>query len=85
MAIAGVPYGIPNDAVVAREHTQKVSCYVGCPDFAASVELHRILLTRLQYTPGGPYRRVNYDGTLGPPVTEVQIRGSERHHSGEGG
>jgi uncharacterized repeat protein (TIGR01451 family) len=35
-----------------------------------------------QYTPvtvqlPGTYRVVNYDGTLGPPVTEVAIRGGE--------
>ncbi len=74
---AGSSYGIPNDAVVAREYTKGlVLCRmpgISPPGGTASYIADAITVQ----LPGGPYRRVNYDGTLGPPVTEVQIRGFE--------
>lgn len=73
----GTTYGVPNDAVVARMYTKgMVLCRMpasSAPGGYASYIANAITVP----LPGGPYRRVNYDGTLGPPVDEISIRGYE--------
>ncbi|GIV17798.1 MAG: hypothetical protein KatS3mg022_3233 [Armatimonadota bacterium] len=67
---------IPYDAVYARNYTKGIVLYRTLAQYSG---------LRSGYDGGNPvtvqlpdtYRRVNYDGTLGPPVTEVQIRGFE--------
>ncbi len=67
-------YGVPTDAVVAREYTKGlVLCRM--PGASAGDYLNYINSTVRVQLPGGPYRRINYDGTLGPPVTEIDVRG----------
>ncbi len=72
---------VPVEAVVAREYTKGLVLY------RAPVYLLSYLgMTDAQYISDqnaitvplpGMYRRVNYDGTLGPPITQVTIRGFE--------
>lgn len=70
-------YGIPNDAVVARVYTKGlVLCRMPAIDAPGGYASYIADPITVQL-PGGPYRRVNYDGTLGPPVTEISIRGYE--------
>lgn len=67
----------PADCVLARMYTNGIVLY-RCPwidapgGFSSYVESPVVVSL-----PGGPYRQVNYDGTLGPPVNEIQIRGFE--------
>lgn len=76
---AETTYGLPVDCVVAREYTKGlVLCRMpggSAPGGTASYISDTNAIT--VQLPGGPYRRVNYDGTLGPPVNEIQIRGFE--------
>ena len=67
---------IPYDAVYARNYTKGLVLmrlkyiYSGISD---SIYENTPVTVQLP----GTYRVVNYDGTLGPPVTEVSIRGGE--------
>lgn len=75
-------YGdIPTEAVLAREYTKGLVLYrarATCPSSSsgriAYMAPENSITVQL---PGGPYRRVNYEGTLGPPVNEISIRGFE--------
>lgn len=67
---------IPYDAVYARNYTKGIVLYRTLAQYSglwSGYENGNPVTVQLP----GVYRRVNYDGTLGPPVTEVQIRGFE--------
>lgn len=74
---SGTTNGVPNDAVVARAYTKGlVLCRM--PSGSAPGGFSSYIASPITVQlPGGPYRRVNYDGTLGPPINEIDIRGFE--------
>lgn len=68
--------GIPYDAVYAREYTKGLVLYRTLAQYSGlwnGYENGNPVTVPLP----GTYRKVNYDGTLGPPVTEIEIRGFE--------
>ena len=67
-------YGVPVDAVVAREYTKGlVLCRM--PGVSAPGGYASYINSTVRVTLPGVYRKVNYDGTLGPPITEIDVRG----------
>ena len=65
---------IPHDAVYARNYTKGLVLlrlkyeYAIIPNYENSSEIVEL---------PGVYRVLNYDGTLGPPITQVSIKGGE--------
>lgn len=72
---------VPAEAVLARQYTKGLVLYrATAAHITNNNQLRQYVSPESAITvqlPGGPYRRVNYDGTLGPPVNEIQIRGYE--------
>ncbi|GIV18158.1 MAG: hypothetical protein KatS3mg022_3593 [Armatimonadota bacterium] len=69
-------YTWPADAVLARMYTKGLVLYRCAWTIPSNVLQYATSTVRVSL-PGGPYRKVNYDGTLGPPITEIDVRGFE--------
>lgn len=71
---------VPDDAVLARMYTKGI-VLLRVPKYPPSGSSYDNYTSDTNAVvvnlPDGPYRRVNYDGTLGPQVTQVAIRGYE--------
>jgi len=67
----------PRDTILARKYTKGLVLY-RCPYFRPSGSSFVAYVNNEVTVPlDGVYRRVNYDGTLGPPITEITLRGYE--------
>ena len=73
-------YVVPHEAVLAREYTKGLVLYrAPAGPFPGNMTRQQYVAPQNAITVQLPdvYRRVNYDGTLGPPVTEISIQGYE--------
>jgi len=79
-SVSNVVGNIPEEAVLAREYTKGLVLYRArafTPTSSAGRVSYMAPENAMTVQLPGLYRRVNYDGTLGPPVTEISIRGFE--------